>query len=113
METALVSGKESLTDNKISTLPLTHCRMLLHAFFAAANSIFLNLTWNLTSPQAHSDVHFVKPFLRLLGTLAGDQRICSRSEEFRRMNRICNELNNEAKKAIELFGISMIESIET
>lgn len=28
------------------------------------------------------------------------------------MNRICNELNNEATKAVQLFGISTIEAME-
>lgn len=87
--------------------------MLLHAFFAAASSILYNLTLNPTSPQAQSDVHLVKPFLRLLEALAGDQRTWSPSVELGRMIRICNNLNNEANAAVQLFGISTINTMET
>ncbi|KFA51649.1 hypothetical protein S40293_10128 [Stachybotrys chartarum IBT 40293] len=79
--------------------------MLLHAFFVAASSMLYNLTQNPTSPNALSDLHLVKPFLRLLETLAREPRACSRSEELRRMHGTCNSLNNEAKKAVQLFSL--------
>lgn len=78
--------------------------MLLHAFFAAASSMLYNLTQNPTSPNALSDLHLVKPFLRLLETLTRDPRARSGSEELRRMHGTCNNLNNEAEKAIQLFS---------
>jgi hypothetical protein len=87
--------------------------MLLHAFFAAACSILHNSILNPTSPQAHSDIHLVDPFTRLLEALAGDQRRYLPSEELERMNRIYNNLNNEAKAAVQAFGMSTIDTIET
>ena len=87
--------------------------MLLHAFFAAASSILYNITWNPTSPEAHSDLHLVKPFLHLLETLARDQSTYSQSEESRRMNHVCNNLNNKAKEAIQVFGNPTVEIMTT
>ncbi|KAH7126542.1 fungal-specific transcription factor domain-containing protein [Dactylonectria estremocensis] len=92
----------------IEAIPQGDCAcawMLLHAFFAAASSMLYNLTQNPMSPNALSDLHLVKPFLRLLETLVKDPRTASRSEELRRMHRTCNSLNNEAKKAVQLFSL--------
>ncbi|KPM42195.1 hypothetical protein AK830_g4308 [Neonectria ditissima] len=91
----------------IEAIPHGDCSciwMLLHAFFAAASSMLYNLTQNPTSPNALSDLHLVKPFLRLLETLAGDPRTRSRSEELGRMHQTCSSLNNEAKKAVQRFS---------
>ncbi|KAF6824011.1 fungal specific transcription factor domain-containing protein [Colletotrichum plurivorum] len=83
--------------------------MLLHSFFAAASRILHNLTQNPTSPNALSDLHLLKPFLCLLETLAKDPRTYSRSEELRRMHRTCNDLHNEAHKAVHLFSLESTE----
>ncbi|KAK1985478.1 fungal-specific transcription factor domain-containing protein [Colletotrichum cereale] len=79
--------------------------MLLHAFFAAASSMLYYLTQNPTSPNAFSDLHSVKPFLRLLEKLAREPRACSRSEEIRQMHGTCSSLNDQAKKAVQLSGL--------
>ncbi|KAK1570061.1 fungal-specific transcription factor domain-containing protein [Colletotrichum navitas] len=78
--------------------------MLLHAFFAATRSILYNLTQNPMSPNALSDLHLVEPFLRLLDTLLKDPRGGSQSEELGRIHTMCNNLNDEAKKAVQIFG---------
>jgi hypothetical protein len=79
--------------------------MLLHAFFAAASHLLRHLTENPTSPSATSDLHLVRPFLRLLETLSGDPKTSSRSEELGRMHRTCSNLNIEAEKAIQLSSL--------
>lgn len=97
----------------IEAIPQGDCScvwMLLHAFFAAASSMLYNLTQNPTSPNALSDLHLVKPFLRLLETLTRDPRTSSRSEELRRMHQTCNSLNNEANKAVQLFSLTSTAS---
>lgn len=99
----------------IEAIPQGDCScvwMLLHAFFAAASSMLYNLTQNPTSPNALSDLHLVKPFLRLLETLTRDPRTRSRSEELGRMHRTCNSLNNEAKKAVQLFSLTSTASLK-
>lgn len=81
--------------------------MLLHAFFAAASSMLYHLTQNPTSPNALSDLHLVKPFLRLLEILARDSRAFSRSEELGRMH----SLHDEAKKAVQIFSPMSLASL--
>ncbi|TFB01689.1 hypothetical protein CCMA1212_006299 [Trichoderma ghanense] len=91
----------------VEAIPQGDCScvwMLLHAFFAAASSMLHNLTQNPMSPDAISDLDLVKPFLRLLETLARDPSTLSQSEELVRMRRTCNSLNLEAKEAVELFS---------
>ena len=79
--------------------------MLLHAFFAAASYMLRHLTENPTSPGAISDLHLVRPFLRLLETLVDDPKASSRSEELRRIHNICNRLHVEAEKAVQLSSL--------
>ncbi|KAH6683514.1 fungal-specific transcription factor domain-containing protein, partial [Plectosphaerella plurivora] len=89
----------------ITAIPHVDCScvwMLLHAFFAAARSILINLNWDPTSSEAQSDLDLVKPVLRLLETLAGNSY--KRSPELKQMQAICNSLNDEAKMAVQIFS---------
>jgi hypothetical protein len=92
---------------------LTYFRMLLHTFFAAAKILLLNLARNPRSTEANSDLHIIKPFLHLLEILAGDQRMCSRSEEFKRMSRISIDLMEEARVAVQHLVLQTMEDMAT
>lgn len=80
--------------------------MLIHAFFAAASSVLYSLTQNPMSPNAISDLALVKPFLRLLETLAGDPSTVSQSDELVRMRITCNRLNNDTIEAVSVSSSS-------
>ncbi|KAL7811154.1 fungal-specific transcription factor domain-containing protein [Trichoderma gracile] len=91
----------------VEAIPQGDCAcvwMLLHAFFAAASSMLINLTQHPMSPNATSDLELVEPFLRLLETLARNSSTLSQSEELARMRRTCNRLKIEAKEAVQLFS---------
>ncbi|OHE95995.1 fungal specific transcription factor domain-containing protein [Colletotrichum orchidophilum] len=97
----------------IEAIPHGDCSciwMLLHSFFAAASSMLYNLTQNPTSPSALSDLHLLKPFLRLLDTLAKNPRAYAQSEELRQMHNTCTNLHNEANKAVHLFRLEYTAS---
>ena len=87
---------------------LTIDRILLHSFFAAVRVILQNVLRCPAAPQAHTDLHIVEPFLRLLEILAGEGRNCSRSEEANRMHQVCNDLNAKAKEAVERVDLGII-----
>jgi hypothetical protein len=84
--------------------------MLLHAFFAAASSMLYNLTQNPMSPNATADLDLVEPFLCLLETLARDPSALAQSEQLMKMRRTCNNLNLEAKEAVQLFSLKSLVS---
>ncbi|KAJ4163188.1 hypothetical protein LMH87_004932 [Akanthomyces muscarius] len=68
----------------VEAIPQGDCAcvwMLIHAFFAAASSVLSSLAQNPMSPNAISDLALVKPFLRLLETLAEDPSTLSQSDE--------------------------------
>lgn len=83
-------------------------RILLHPFFAAVEVLLHNVIRHPASPQAASDLHIVVPFLHLLEILAGEKRQCSRSEEAEKLYRLCNELNNRAREAVERSNMRLI-----
>lgn len=85
--------------------------MLLHAFLAAATSMLYNITQNPTSPNALSDLHLVKPFMRLLGMLAKGSGAGSRSEEIRRMHRTLSGLHDEANTAVQVLGSTSTDAL--
>jgi hypothetical protein len=89
----------------VGLVSLTPYRVLLHPFFAAVTLLLNNLIRSPASRQAQSDLHIVEPFLRLLETLAGDERRCSQSEEARHMYEICSDLDSRAKVAVEGMGM--------
>ncbi|VUC27863.1 unnamed protein product [Clonostachys rosea] len=75
----------------------------IHPLFAAASSLLLHLARNPLSPDAQTDLQLVQPLIRILEVLAADQRRCSRSEESRRLGRLCKELEGEARRAVNLL----------
>ncbi|CAG9947961.1 unnamed protein product [Clonostachys rosea f. rosea IK726] len=77
--------------------------ILIHPLFAAASSLLVHLSQNPLSPDAQTDLELVQPFIRLLEALAADQRRCSRSEESRRLERLCKELEGEARRVVNLL----------
>lgn len=83
---------------------LTDHRILLHPFFAAVTAVLENLLRHPDSHESPSDLQIVQPFLRLLEILAGNERICSQSDESRRMYQVCQGLNERANAAIECAG---------
>ncbi|CAG9986785.1 unnamed protein product [Clonostachys byssicola] len=77
--------------------------ILIHPLFAAASSVLVHLSQNPLSPDAQTDLELVQPLIRLLEALAADQRRCSRSEESRRLERLCKELEGEARRVVNLL----------
>ncbi len=75
-------------------------RILLHPAYAAATAILQNVLQNPNAPQASDDICIVSPFLRLLESLRGEKRVCSRSEEAERMYRAYTELNVRACETV-------------
>ncbi|KAI8625613.1 fungal-specific transcription factor domain-containing protein [Xylariaceae sp. FL1651] len=75
--------------------------IILHPFFAAATVLLKNVIYYPESLEAWSDIMMVQPFLQLLALLSSEKGGCSRSEEAQRMYKVCNDLNNKAKKAAE------------
>lgn len=87
---------------------LTIDRILLHPFFAAVRVILQNVLRCPASPQAHTDLQIVEPFLRLLEVLAGEGIRGTRSEEAKRMHQVCNDLNAKAKVAVERVSLEVL-----
>lgn len=74
---------------------------MLHPFFAAVTLLLENVLRYPASPNAQSDLNVVEPYLRLLDTLVGEGGQCSRSEEADRMSRVCNDLYDKGKVAVQ------------
>ncbi|CAH0044592.1 unnamed protein product [Clonostachys solani] len=77
--------------------------ILIHPLFAAASNLLVHVSRNPFSPEAQNDLELVQPLIRLLEALAADQRRCSRSEESRRLERLCKELEGEARRVVNLL----------
>lgn len=77
--------------------------MLLHAFYAAATSVLYHLIQNPAIEDAISDMHSVRPFMRLLEKLVRDPKTRSQSEELRKMYHGCKDLWDQAEGAIQTY----------